>query len=80
MHEAQKTRVYVVDVDVTEPPTHITRLVRAANVRQAERHVSRDYISGRLASQDDLIQYLSVEDLTIEEAGADVAAAEDTQE
>ena len=32
MHEAQKTRVYV--VDVTEPPTHITRLVRAAEDTQ----------------------------------------------
>lgn len=61
----------------------IVRLVRAVNVAQARNHVARDSISVEVASQDDLIAYLTANPpAPVEEATAraqDLASAPGAQ-
>ena len=65
------TRVYITKQDDK------VRLVRAVNVAQARNHVARDSISVEVASQDDLIAYLTaVPPLSVEEAAARQAEPE----
>ncbi len=67
-----KTRIHLVTV------LGKARLVRAATKNQAIRHVARDLIAARLASQDDLVEQLGagmkVEDATSEPSDQDEEA------
>ncbi len=50
------------------------RLVRATNVAQARNHAARDIIGVKVASQEDLLAYLTaVPPVAVEEAGAEPA-------
>ena len=61
-------RIYRVDVKLD--PTHPTvRLVRADTRAQAERHVWKQIIESRVATQDDMVELLGL-DVTVEDAGA----------
>ena len=62
------TRVYITN------QAGVVRLVRAANVAQARNHVARDSISVEVASQDNLIAYLTaVPPLPVEDATSKAA-------
>lgn len=67
------TRVYITN------QAGVVRLVRAANVSQARNHVARDSIAVEVASQDDLIAYLTAVPPTPVEDATSRAAAESQQ-
>ena len=61
------TRIYTVTTRSIHDDGCEYRLVRAANVSQAIRHVSASLITARVASQDDL---LGMRDVEVEQAGS----------
>jgi len=63
------TRIYLVMGAPCGP-----RLIRAANKAQARNHVSRETLTAKLASQDDLIVAVNA-GVKVEEAGDEAEAA-----
>jgi len=66
------TRIYVVANKATKPDeAGQNRLVRAANLAQAVRHVAKDQLIAAVASQDDLVRLVGA-GTVIEVASAEV--------
>ncbi|MEY2655983.1 MAG: hypothetical protein RLZZ524_3011 [Pseudomonadota bacterium] len=69
------TRIYAVSLTaITDEPGVVSRLVRAGNASQALRHVARDTLTVKVASQDDLVANLSA-GVKVETAGDEAEPA-----
>lgn len=76
-----KTRIYCVSLSsamqAVLPHVETTpRLVRASSRAQAERHVAKDLVASRVASQEDLVEYL---ENGLETVGDEYDASADTE-
>lgn len=65
------TRIYAVSVTFS-PPGAPVRLVRASDTAQALRHVARDTLAVKVASQDDLVANIAA-GVKVETAGDEAA-------